>query len=51
MGDPGQLEIGPIEAKAKVKELEVDLSTVKEEVLKFEQPQKIKFRLHNVTEK
>ena len=38
MGDPGNLEVGPIEAKPKVKELEIDLNPVKEEVLKFEQP-------------
>jgi hypothetical protein len=38
MGDPGQLEVGPIEAKPKTKDLELDLNPVKEEVLVFEQP-------------
>jgi len=36
MGDPGNLEVGPIEAKPKVKEMEIDLNLVKDEVLRFE---------------
>jgi hypothetical protein len=38
MGDPGSLEVGPIEAKPKTKDLELDLNPVKEEVLIFEEP-------------
>ena len=34
-----------------MKEFDIDLVPLKQEILKFEQPQKVKFRLHNVSDK
>ena len=37
-GDAGQLELSPINAKAKPKECDLELTPLNHEVLKFEQP-------------